>query len=314
MMPTRKSNPTRKAMTVAGIMSGTSADGIDVALVASLRGARRDRRSSCSPITQFPSPALCARRCWLRWMQNRPPPPNSPASTGVSASPTPKPSAQRSAAHPVKLDLIGCHGQTIYHQATPQPYAGRSFACTWQIGEMAHARRRDRRPRRLQLPPRRHGRRRPGRAARSAARLRAVSPSHPRPRAAKPRRHRQPHRDPARRALDRRHRLRHRPGNMVIDALMQTALQQAVRPQRRDRRQRDSPDPRSSDVACSDPFFRRQPPKTAGREQFGATFATAFPEACKAASSKPEDAIATATALTAHSIADRATNDSSCRS
>ena len=40
-------------------------------------------------------------------------------------------------AHPCKLQLIGCHGQTIYHQATAAPYAGRQVACTWQIGEMA---------------------------------------------------------------------------------------------------------------------------------------------------------------------------------
>ena len=39
--------------------------------------------------------------------------------------------------HPCRLDLVGCHGQTIYHQATPAKYLGREVACTWQIGEMA---------------------------------------------------------------------------------------------------------------------------------------------------------------------------------
>jgi anhydro-N-acetylmuramic acid kinase len=38
---------------------------------------------------------------------------------------------------PSKIDLIGCHGQTIYHQATPAVHAGKNLACTWQIGEMA---------------------------------------------------------------------------------------------------------------------------------------------------------------------------------
>ena len=35
----------------------------------------------------------------------------------------------------VKLDLVGCHGQTIYHQATASKYLGSKVRCTWQIGE-----------------------------------------------------------------------------------------------------------------------------------------------------------------------------------
>src|SRR6476646_2946419 len=34
-----------------------------------------------------------------------------------------------------KLDLVGCHGQTIYHQGTAEPYLGEKIACTWQTGE-----------------------------------------------------------------------------------------------------------------------------------------------------------------------------------
>ena len=39
--------------------------------------------------------------------------------------------------HGAKIDLIGCHGQTLYHQGMAAAYAGRSFVCTWQAGEPA---------------------------------------------------------------------------------------------------------------------------------------------------------------------------------
>ncbi len=37
----------------------------------------------------------------------------------------------------VKADLVGCHGQTLYHQGEPQPFLGRKVAATWQTGEAA---------------------------------------------------------------------------------------------------------------------------------------------------------------------------------
>jgi anhydro-N-acetylmuramic acid kinase len=55
--------------------------------------------------------------------------------------------------------------------------------------------------------------------------------------------------------------------------------------------------------AMRHPFFRRQPPRAAGREQFGREFAAGFLADCRKVSSRRQDAIATATALTAASIA-----------
>jgi anhydro-N-acetylmuramic acid kinase len=52
-----------------------------------------------------------------------------------------------------------------------------------------------------------------------------------------------------------------------------------------------------------DRYFTTPPPKSAGREQFGAEFTARFLKMCKAQSRKPEDAIATATAFTAETIA-----------
>src|SRR5208283_1045327 len=37
----------------------------------------------------------------------------------------------------VKLDLVGCHGQTLYHQGAPERFLGRKLAVTWQTGEGA---------------------------------------------------------------------------------------------------------------------------------------------------------------------------------
>jgi anhydro-N-acetylmuramic acid kinase len=49
-------------------------------------------------------------------------------------------------------------------------------------------------------------------------------------------------------------------------------------------------------------FFRARPPKTAGREEFGREFGREFFRCC--AGARKEDVVATATALTALSIAD----------
>ena len=37
----------------------------------------------------------------------------------------------------VKADLVGCHGQTLYHQGDAKPFLGRQTAATWQTGEAA---------------------------------------------------------------------------------------------------------------------------------------------------------------------------------
>src|SRR5271157_1492204 len=125
-----------KTMTVAGIMSGTSADGIDVAVVRITPGKLRPGlKLIAHEGFQFPAPL---RRAVLASM-------NAAAIStaelarlhwrlGLAYAEAVCETIKR---HEVKLDLIGCHGQTLYHQPRTESYAGRRFGCTWQLGEVA---------------------------------------------------------------------------------------------------------------------------------------------------------------------------------
>ncbi len=206
------------------------------------------------------------------------------------------------ARHKLKIDLIGCHGQTLYHQARAATYAGRSFACTWQAGEatliaaqlgvpvVSNFRPADMAAGGQGAPlvslldhvvfaDRKHGRvlQNIGGIANLTA-IRAGG------------------------TIDDNIAFDTGPGNMVIDALAQRlfgktydrngaiAAKGKVLDSILDRMLRDS-------------YFRLRPPKTSGREQFGREYAARFLAACRRVSRKPEDVLATATALTAESIA-----------
>ena len=91
------------------------------------------------------------------------------------------------------------------------------------------------------------------------------------------------------------------PGNMVIDAVTETLFGRAF--------------DRGGKIAASGKvletvvdrimkgdFFRSRPPKTAGREEFGREFVREFLRRC--GRSRPQDVVATATALTVRSIVD----------
>ena len=124
-------------MIVAGIMSGTSADGVDVALVQI-----RDSRDGFPKLKllaheAFPYPPAL-RRAVLAGMNAQ------TTSTAELARLNWRLGLEYSKAviatltgHPMRLDLIGCHGQTLYHQPVAQAYAGEKIALTWQAGEAA---------------------------------------------------------------------------------------------------------------------------------------------------------------------------------
>jgi anhydro-N-acetylmuramic acid kinase len=123
-----------KSMMVAGVMSGTSADGIDVAVVRITPGKLHPKHVLVAH-EGFTYP-VALRRAVLAAMNA------SATSTaelarltwrlGLAYAEAVKETAGR---HKIKLDLVGCHGQTLYHQARVESYLGRKFACTWQVGE-----------------------------------------------------------------------------------------------------------------------------------------------------------------------------------
>jgi anhydro-N-acetylmuramic acid kinase len=289
-----------RAMTVAGIMSGTSADGVDVALVRITPGATVPRIKLLAHHGVVYPTAL--RRAVLAAM-------NAPRTStselarlnwrlGIAYAEAVRAALQK---HPMKLDLIGCHGQTIYHQAQAAPYAGRRIACTWQIGEPALI------AREIGVPVASNFRPADMAAGGQGAPL---VPLLDFALFAHPKRARVLQNIggignltaiPAGASLEQLIAFDTGPGNMVIDALAARLFGKKY-----DRDGKLAVGGRVLDGVIGSllrgPYFRKAPPKSAGREQFGAVFAADFLRACKRAGGDPEDAIATATALTAESI------------
>ena len=94
------------------------------------------------------------------------------------------------------------------------------------------------------------------------------------------------------------------PGNMVIDALVRMGTEGK---QAHDSGGALAASGRTSaemvEQLMEDPFFTRKPPKSTGREAYGTDFAQRFKKEAASRSLSFEDAVATATAFTAESIA-----------
>jgi anhydro-N-acetylmuramic acid kinase len=95
------------------------------------------------------------------------------------------------------------------------------------------------------------------------------------------------------------------PGNMVMDTLV-TALSWGRQSFDRDGRwaARGCVSEKLLAELMTHPFLRRRPPKTTGREEFGEVFLQRLLASARRLRLRPEDMIATATALTAASVAD----------
>jgi anhydro-N-acetylmuramic acid kinase len=91
------------------------------------------------------------------------------------------------------------------------------------------------------------------------------------------------------------------PANMVIDALMTECFHKKYDAQGATAK-RGRVLESVVEHNLRERFFLEPPPKSAGREEFGREFAARFLVECHKLSKRPEDAVATATALTARSI------------
>lgn len=124
-------------MLVLGLMSGTSADGIDVAL-ARISGAppRLHAKLLGHTSSKFP-PAL--RKEILRVAEQAPITAGELSQLnfrlGEVFAEAALAACRKFRVSPKRVALIGSHGQTIFHQGKPVPYFGHATASTLQIGE-----------------------------------------------------------------------------------------------------------------------------------------------------------------------------------
>jgi anhydro-N-acetylmuramic acid kinase len=281
-------------------MSGTSADGVDVAVVSIQgRGSYLSFNLLAHVYTEYPRPI---RQAVLAAMN----------ASQISVAELARlnfrlgefyaeaVSRAQKKTPDTKLDLVGCHGQTIYHQGTAAPYLGKKIACTWQTGESSIVAARlgvpvvsDFRPADMAaggkgapLVPfldyaifRSKDRGRIVQNIGGIANLTAIRA------AAAPA-------DLV--AFDTG------PGNMVIDRLMQILFNKPYDREGAVARRGTILQPILEQLLDA-AYFKLKPPKTAGREEFGSEFAQMFLKRCGKA--KKADVIATATALTAASMA-----------
>lgn len=91
------------------------------------------------------------------------------------------------------------------------------------------------------------------------------------------------------------------PGNMVIDFLM-TELFSKPFDKNGERASSARASPELLDFSLKDPYFKRPPPKSTGREEFGVDFCLRFLDEAKRLNLEAGDIICTATELTVQSI------------
>jgi anhydro-N-acetylmuramic acid kinase len=290
-------------MVVAGVMSGTSADGVDVSLcrIAPARsegetprvkllghaGFKYSKAVRAAVLTAMDARDISvAELSRLNWRLGE-----------IYADCVEKAAAKFGA----KAELVGCHGQTVYHQGQASRFLGSDVRCTWQMGEPSVV------AERLRVPVVSDFRPADMAAGGQGAPLVPML-DYAMFRSAKVNRVLQNLGGignltaiPAGAAVKSVMAFDTGPGNMVIDGCMARLYGRGFdRGGAVARRGRAIP----AVVAriLEDEYFSALPPKSCGREEFGAEFVAEFIERCRRAGAKDADVVATATALTAESV------------
>jgi anhydro-N-acetylmuramic acid kinase len=285
-------------MIVAGVMSGTSADGINVALVRVSDAQSGSFKLLGHSEYRYPKKV---RHAVLAAM-------NAKAASVADLARLNRLLGELYAEAVLatqrefrtEVELVGCHGQTLYHQGEPARFLGRKLSATWQTGEGAVLAARvgvpvvsDFRPADMAAG----GKGAPlvpfldyllyrdqhiGRIVQNLGGIGNLSAI------------------PANASPNQIVAFDTGPGNMVIDAVTERFFGKPY-----DREGRIAASGKTLEPVIHQilrrPFFLRKPPKTAGREEFGREFVTEFLRLCRRA--RKHDVVATATALTAESVA-----------
>ncbi|NLZ05650.1 MAG: anhydro-N-acetylmuramic acid kinase [Phycisphaerae bacterium] len=293
----------KKNIRVAGLMSGTSVDGVDVAIVDI-----RDAKVRLVAFDVFPyKPALRAeilalchpdsarvdRICHLNHV------------LGEAFAEAVLKLCRRCGIAADSINLIGSHGQTIWHQPQGGRYGGRTIRSTLQIGEPSVIAQRtgittvaDFRPRDMAaggqgaplVPYADYVLFRDAKVSRAVQNIGGIANVTFLPRAC---------RSDEVLAFDTG------PGNMVIDGIVRLAT--------RGRRHfdrggamaaRGKVDETLLREMLKHPFLRRKPPKSTGREEFGQAYSEWLGQKSRKRGLAPGDMVATVTAFTARTIAD----------
>jgi anhydro-N-acetylmuramic acid kinase len=296
-----------ESMLVLGLMSGTSADGIDVAL-ARISGAPRRLHAKLLDHTSSKFPAALRREI-LRVAEQHPITAGELSQLnfrlGEVFAEAALAACRKFRVSPKRIGLIGSHGQTIFHQGAPAPYFGRATASTLQIGEPSVIAARtgittvgDFRPADIALsgqgaplvPYADYLLYRHAKLGRVSLNLGGIANITVIPASAKPGQIL---------AFDTG------PANMLIDALVSHFTRRRQRFDKNARiAQTGRPLPALLDELMRDPYLKLAPPKSTGREYYGRAYLKKVLALGKKHRAKPADLVRAVTIFTALSVVD----------
>jgi anhydro-N-acetylmuramic acid kinase len=292
---------------VLGLMSGTSADGIDVAL-ARISGAPPNIRAKLLSHTSFNFPQALRKEI-LHVAEQQPISAGELSQLNVRLgqiyADAVLAACKRFKVAPKRVDLIGNHGQTIFHQGVASKCFGAPTASTLQIGEGSVIAARtgiitvsDFRPADMALGGQGaplvpyvdyllYGHPKLGRVSLNIGGIANVTVI---PAAARP---------------DRVFAFDTGPGNMLIDALVQHFTHGRQRFDKDARLARSGRSlPALLNELLKEPYLRLAPPKSTGREYYGRTYVQKILALGRRHRAKPADLIRAVTLFTSLSIVD----------